>query len=109
MKANKLLSSPFSALDDWSSRPVSVLGVSAARALLGFVCFMYYVSQYSDRRYLFGPNGVLPHDEFVLQLRDSAPSASTPGVLLHSGSTSYSTLGHWSHWPSCWVSADGAD
>ncbi|MFF9807369.1 HTTM domain-containing protein [Streptomyces coeruleorubidus] len=71
MKANKLLSTPFSALDDWSSRPVSVLGVSAARALLGFVCFMYYVSQYSDRRYLFGPDGVLPHDDFVRQLRDS--------------------------------------
>lgn len=71
MKAGKLLSSPFSALDDWSSRPVSVLGVSAARALLGFVCFMYYVSQYSDRRYLFGPDGVLPHDEFVDQLRAS--------------------------------------
>ena len=66
MKAGKLLSSPFSALDDWSSRPVSVLGVSAARALLGFVCFMYYVSQYSDRRYLFEERGV-PRGETTIR------------------------------------------
>lgn len=58
-------------LDRWSSKPVSVLGVSGTRALLGFVGFMYYVSQYGDRRYLFGPQGVLPHEEFVSQLTQS--------------------------------------
>ncbi|MBW1596333.1 HTTM domain-containing protein [Streptomyces sp. JJ38] len=55
-------------LDRWASRPVSVLGVSATRALLGFVGLMYYVSQYSDRRYLFGPEGLLPREEFLDQL-----------------------------------------
>ncbi|MFI9393536.1 HTTM domain-containing protein [Streptomyces bauhiniae] len=29
---------------------------------------MYYVSQYQERNYLFGPDGVLPHDEFRAQL-----------------------------------------
>ncbi|MFI1963216.1 HTTM domain-containing protein [Streptomyces pathocidini] len=29
---------------------------------------MYYVSQYSERDYLFGPDGVLPFDEFKQQL-----------------------------------------
>ncbi|WP_405409038.1 hypothetical protein [Streptomyces decoyicus] len=29
---------------------------------------MYYVSQYSDRRYLFGPDGLLPHKDFLDQL-----------------------------------------
>ncbi|WP_326686267.1 HTTM domain-containing protein [Streptomyces sp. NBC_01795] len=58
-------------LDTWSSRPLSILGVSAARAVLGLVGFMYYVSQYADRHYLFGPEGVLPHDEFLHELRES--------------------------------------
>ncbi|GAB3953423.1 hypothetical protein GCM10028832_08340 [Streptomyces sparsus] len=56
------------AVDRWATRPVSVLGVSGARCLLGFVGFMYYASQYTDRQYLFGPDGVLPHHEFTKQL-----------------------------------------
>ncbi|QRX91154.1 HTTM domain-containing protein [Streptomyces noursei] len=54
-----------------STRSFSVLGVSGTRALLGFVGFMYYASQYGDRSYLFGPDGVLPWREFVSQLHDS--------------------------------------
>lgn len=69
-------------LDRWASRPVSVLGVSATRALLGFVGLMYYVSQYSDRRYLFGPEGLLPHEEFLDQL------AQTGTFSLYSWSSS---------------------
>lgn len=56
------------AVDKWSTRPVAVLGASGTRCLLGFVGFMYYVSQYTDRRYLFGPDGVLPHREFTDQI-----------------------------------------
>ncbi|WP_338930398.1 HTTM domain-containing protein [Streptomyces netropsis] len=70
------------ALDKWASQPVSVLGVSATRALLGFVGLMYYVSQYSDRRYLFGPQGLLPHEEFLDQL------AQTRTFSLYSWSSS---------------------
>ncbi|MEW2810151.1 HTTM domain-containing protein [Streptomyces massasporeus] len=55
-------------LDTWSLDPVAVTGVSGTRVLLGFVGLMYYVSQYQERNYLFGPDGVLPHDEFRAQL-----------------------------------------
>ncbi|MGA5547461.1 HTTM domain-containing protein [Streptomyces pseudogriseolus] len=55
-------------LDSWSLHPVAVTGVSGTRALLGFVGLMYYVSQYQERNYLFGPDGVLPHEEFTAQL-----------------------------------------
>ena len=55
-------------LDAWSLHPVAVTGVSGTRVLLGFVGLMYYVSQYQERNYLFGPDGVLPHDEFKEQL-----------------------------------------
>ncbi|MFE2049751.1 hypothetical protein ACFXAS_14730 [Streptomyces sp. NPDC059459] len=55
-------------LDAWSLHAVAVTGVSGTRALLGFVGLMYYVSQYQERNYLFGPHGVLPHGEFEAQL-----------------------------------------
>ncbi|GAA2948334.1 MULTISPECIES: HTTM domain-containing protein [Streptomyces] len=52
------------AIDRWSTTSVSVVGVSGTRALLGFVGLMFYVSQYADRNYLFGPQGALPWWEF---------------------------------------------
>ncbi|MBZ6093401.1 HTTM domain-containing protein [Streptomyces olivaceus] len=52
------------AIDRWSTVPVSVVGVSGTRTLLGFVGLMFYVSQYADRDYLFGPQGALPWEEF---------------------------------------------
>lgn len=52
-------------IDGWASSPVSVVGVSGARVLLGFVGLMYYISQYGDRAFLFGPNSVLPWQEFT--------------------------------------------
>ncbi|CAL9480541.1 HTTM domain-containing protein [Streptomyces sp. enrichment culture] len=55
-------------LDSWSLDPVAVTGVSGTRVLLGFVGLMYYASQYQERNYLFGPDGVLPHEEFEAQL-----------------------------------------
>ncbi|MFI7138691.1 hypothetical protein ACIBQ5_13270 [Streptomyces massasporeus] len=55
-------------LDTWSLTPVAVTGISGTRVLLGFVGLMYYTSQYQERNYLFGPDGVLPHDEFRAQL-----------------------------------------
>ncbi|MFC7511320.1 hypothetical protein ACFQV4_14160 [Streptomyces thermocarboxydus] len=55
-------------LDVWSLRPVAVTGVSGTRVLLGFVGLMYYVSQYQERNYLFGPDGVLPYEDFKAQL-----------------------------------------
>jgi antimicrobial peptide system SdpB family protein len=55
-------------LDAWSLHAVAVTGISGTRMLLGFVGLMYYVSQYRERNYLFGPDGVLPHDEFKEQL-----------------------------------------
>ncbi|MFE1260020.1 HTTM domain-containing protein [Streptomyces albogriseolus] len=55
-------------LDFWSLHPVAVTGVSGTRVLLGFVGLMYYVSQYQERNYLFGPDGVLPHEDFKAQL-----------------------------------------
>ncbi|MFE1173068.1 hypothetical protein [Streptomyces sp. NPDC058773] len=58
-------------LDTASTQSFSILGVSGTRALLGFVGFMYYASQYGDRSYLFGPESVLPWREFVSQLQDN--------------------------------------
>ncbi|MGW1658555.1 HTTM domain-containing protein [Streptomyces atratus] len=52
-------------IDGWASSPVSVVGVSGTRVILGFVGLMYYISQYGDREFLFGPNSVLPWREFV--------------------------------------------
>ncbi|MEU4167052.1 HTTM domain-containing protein [Streptomyces sp. NPDC026665] len=48
--------------------PFGVVGVSGTRALLGFVGLMFYVSQYADRDFLFGPDAVLPWREFVAQV-----------------------------------------
>ncbi|KUL35615.1 hypothetical protein ADL22_26695 [Streptomyces sp. NRRL F-4489] len=58
-------------LDAAGTQSFSVLGVSGTRALLGFVGFMYYASQYGDRSYLFGPDGVLPWRTFISQLHDN--------------------------------------
>ncbi|UKY47834.1 HTTM domain-containing protein [Streptomyces inhibens] len=58
-------------LDKASTRYYSILGVSGTRLVLGFVGFMYYASQYGDREYLFGPNGVLPWREFVTQIHEN--------------------------------------
>lgn len=55
-------------LDAWSLRAAAVTGVSATRTLLGFVGLMYYIGQYQERNYLFGPEGLLTHDEFKEQL-----------------------------------------
>lgn len=52
-------------LDGWTLSPVSVVGVSGTRVLLGFVGLMYYISQYGDRAFLFGPDNVLPWQEFA--------------------------------------------
>ncbi|WP_097981064.1 HTTM domain-containing protein [Streptomyces sp. f150] len=59
------MSKIFAKIDGWSSIPVSVVGASGARVLLGFVGLMYYISQYGDRAFLFGPDGVLPWQEFT--------------------------------------------
>ncbi|WP_405831220.1 HTTM domain-containing protein [Streptomyces sp. NBC_01176] len=59
-----------SVVDRWSSVPLGVIGVSGTRALLGFVGLMFYVSQYADRDYLFGPTAVLPWRDFVTQLHE---------------------------------------
>ncbi|MFI9153922.1 hypothetical protein [Streptomyces sp. NPDC053367] len=58
-------------IDALTSRPLSLVGVSGTRALLGFVGFMFYAGEYGDRRYLFGPDGVLPWPAFTEQLRES--------------------------------------
>lgn len=52
-------------IDGWASSPVSVVGVSGTRVLLGFIGLMFYVSQYGDRGFLFGPDSVLPWHEFT--------------------------------------------
>lgn len=52
-------------IDGWASSPVSVVGVSGTRALLGFIGLMFYASQYGDREFLFGPDGVLPWQDFT--------------------------------------------
>ncbi|MFH8692876.1 HTTM domain-containing protein [Streptomyces anulatus] len=52
-------------IDGWTSSPVSVVGVSGTRVLLGFVGLMYYISQYGDRAFLFGPESVLPWQDFT--------------------------------------------
>lgn len=78
-------------VDRWSTRPVSVLGASATRCLLGFVGFMYYASQYTDRQYLFGPDGVLPHRDFTEQVAGTfnlytwSDSSSWAEVVFHAG------------------------
>ncbi|MGW5848266.1 HTTM domain-containing protein [Streptomyces sp. NPDC055254] len=60
-----------SVIDKWGTNPVSLLGVSGTRALLGFVGLMYYVSQYSDREYLFGPDGALPWHDFTANIAEN--------------------------------------
>ncbi len=60
-----------SAVDKWATHPVSVVGASGTRVLLGFVGLMFYVSQYGDREFLFGPKGVLPWAEFVRQIHEN--------------------------------------
>lgn len=55
-------------LDAWSFQAKAVTGVSGTRALLGFVGLMYYVGQYGERTYLFGPEGALPHADFLEQV-----------------------------------------
>ncbi|CAL9310749.1 MULTISPECIES: HTTM domain-containing protein [Streptomyces] len=78
-------------VDRWSIRPVSVLGASGTRCLLGFVGFMYYASQYADRRYLFGPDGVLPHRDFTEQIAGTfnlyawSDSSAWSEILFHAG------------------------
>nr|WP_256251894.1 HTTM domain-containing protein [Streptomyces sp. yr375] len=64
-------------IDAWAGRPVAVLGVSGTRALLGFVGLMFYVSQYGDRRYLFGPGNdtLLPHHLFLDELKGTGSSS----------------------------------
>ncbi|MFF7385994.1 HTTM domain-containing protein [Streptomyces griseoluteus] len=42
---------------------------------------MYYVSQYQERNYLFGPDGVLPHDDFTAQLTGFSLYALSPSPL----------------------------
>lgn len=68
-------------LDHWSLNAVAVTGVSGTRVLLGFVGLMYYVSQYRERAYLFGPEGLLPHDEFRAQLSGFSLYALSPSPL----------------------------
>ncbi|MEU6061982.1 HTTM domain-containing protein [Streptomyces sp. NPDC047097] len=63
-----LLKNATARLDSWSTDYAAVTGVSGTRLLLGFVGLMYYVGQYQERNYLFGPDGVLPHEEFTAQL-----------------------------------------
>ncbi|MDX3516196.1 HTTM domain-containing protein [Streptomyces caniscabiei] len=58
-------------IDSWSTHPRSILGVSGMRALLGFIGFMFYASQYGDRHYLFGPDSILPWRDFTEQLEQS--------------------------------------
>ncbi|MFF4158376.1 hypothetical protein [Streptomyces sp. NPDC001678] len=58
-------------LDRASSCHFGVLGVSGTRLLLGFVGFMYYASQYGDRGYLFGPDGVFPWAEFTAKVQEN--------------------------------------
>ncbi|MCC3768925.1 HTTM domain-containing protein [Streptomyces sp. UNOC14_S4] len=58
-------------LDRMSSHHFGVLGVSGTRLLLGFVGFMYYASQYGDRKYLFGPGGALPWAEFTAKVHEN--------------------------------------
>ncbi|WP_406507977.1 HTTM domain-containing protein [Streptomyces sp. NBC_00212] len=73
-----------SAIDKWSTVPISSVGVSGTRALLGFVGLMFYASQYSDRSYLFGPHGALPWQEFVDQIHENGSfslyAVSTSGL-----------------------------
>ncbi|TXS55816.1 HTTM domain-containing protein [Streptomyces sp. t39] len=77
-------------LDAWTLHPAAVTGVSGTRALLGFVGLMYYVSQYRERNYLFGPDGILPHDEFLDQLTGFSlyalsASPAWSEILFHAG------------------------
>ncbi|MYX40487.1 HTTM domain-containing protein [Streptomyces sp. SID89] len=61
----------WASLDRLSAAPAAVTGVCGTRALLGFTGFMFYAGQYSDRRYLFGPDGVYPWRDFVQGLHDN--------------------------------------
>ncbi|MEV4871631.1 HTTM domain-containing protein [Streptomyces syringium] len=81
------------AVDGATARHIGVLGVSGTRLLLGFVGFMYYASQYGDRRYLFGPEGVFPWGEFTSKVQEAGTfslyTVSSSGVwfelVFHTG------------------------
>ncbi|MDN3297737.1 HTTM domain-containing protein [Streptomyces ficellus] len=69
LRASK--SRSLTSIDQFGSTPFAVLGVSGTRALLGFVGFMFYVSQYADRHYLFGPSGVESWSRFLTILEET--------------------------------------
>ncbi len=52
-------------LDRLSGSPAAVAGVSGTRALIGFIGFMFYASNYGERDYLFGPDGVYLWQDFI--------------------------------------------
>ncbi|MFJ7180214.1 hypothetical protein ACIQXA_28350 [Streptomyces massasporeus] len=66
MKGTKARIADFTALlDRLSSSPAAVTGVSGTRALIGFIGFMFYASNYAERGYLFGPDGVYRWQDFI--------------------------------------------
>ncbi|WP_240436662.1 HTTM domain-containing protein [Streptomyces sporangiiformans] len=80
-------------LDRWTGTSYAVLGVSGTRALIGFAGFMFYVSQYADRDYLFGPGGVVSWGHFQSVLGETetfslyalSPSAAWFEMVFHLG------------------------
>ncbi|GAA3188008.1 MULTISPECIES: HTTM domain-containing protein [Streptomyces] len=87
------LSSLVAGLDRLTASPAAVTGVSGTRALLGFVGFMFYASQYGERSYLFGPDSVYPWRDFIEGLHENGTfslyALSTSGawfdLLFHLG------------------------
>lgn len=51
-------------INDICSRPMALYGAATLRIGYGIAGGAYYVRNYSDRHYLWGPNGVYPVDRF---------------------------------------------
>ena len=55
-------------LDHLSSRRHATIGASLTRIGFGLASLLFYLVQYADRNFLWGPDGVVPSDRFVQAL-----------------------------------------
>lgn len=52
---------------DFCTTEKGLLGLSIWRVSTGLCLLYWYLSHYSNRHYIWGPNGVIPHEQFAAQ------------------------------------------
>ncbi|WP_156727314.1 HTTM domain-containing protein [Streptomyces apocyni] len=63
--ANRMRASFYTRIDDLSLRRRSLIGSALARIILGALGLYYYLRDYTERSYLWGPDGVWPWQNFT--------------------------------------------